>query len=115
MVLLASWLICLTTAKPSSSYPALESFDAIDADNYYIPYAEPITDFRLSRLRRGYYYVDNGFITAVPGSALPGGRRRLDSEAAKSAEERQDSYTPLLRYRQQRTKRKKLFVPNLYG
>ncbi|XP_067634190.1 uncharacterized protein [Eurosta solidaginis] len=90
--------------------------DTIDRE-YIVPYQQPITDYHLSRLRRGYYYVEDGFITAIPESAILA-KRRADATATASSSSAQSSASnaaQLAKYKRTHGKRKKLFVPNLFG
>ncbi|CAD7013136.1 uncharacterized protein LOC101457300 [Ceratitis capitata] len=83
--------------------------ESIDRD-YIIPYQQPITDYHLSRLRRGYYYVEDGYITAIPESAILA-NRRVDTVAPNGDETTANAG----KYKRTHGKRKKLFVPNLFG
>lgn len=83
--------------------------DTIDRE-YVVPYQQPITDYHLSRLHRGYYYVEDGYITAIPESVLYA-NRRVDTVSSNG-----DVATPnAAKNKRTNGKRKKLFVPNLFG
>ncbi|XP_037956460.1 uncharacterized protein LOC119686073 [Teleopsis dalmanni] len=100
-------------AKPASSdtviLPAASNVQRLDK-----AYTSSKIDSRFTRLRRGYYYVDDDYVDEVPVAYVP--------EAAKrAAERRQDrtrnslQYTPVVKYKHTRAKKKKLFVPNFFG
>ncbi|KAL9919791.1 uncharacterized protein ACN427_001584 [Glossina fuscipes fuscipes] len=91
----------------------LDSVNPPADDNYYLssrsssfdPLPRQQRDSLLNRLNRGYYYIDNGVITPVSGA------RRQDNDESRNVK-----FTPPLeRYKRTETKRKKLFVPNLFG
>ncbi|XP_054737814.1 uncharacterized protein LOC129244224 [Anastrepha obliqua] len=88
--------------------PTVTELGYVDAigQEYIVPYQHPITDYHLSRLRRGYYYVENGYITAIPESVI-NGNRRADTGTTSTVNEAKNKRT--------HGKRKKLFVPNLFG
>ncbi|XP_075167150.1 uncharacterized protein LOC142239255 isoform X2 [Haematobia irritans] len=97
-------IVILMIVSQSSAMPAKLSDDIID------------------NLKSGYYYIDNGVITRVKSdplrSTLPPGRRRQDSQDSSAVSSNLPSgvkFTPLVRYKQTKTNRKKLFVPNLFG
>lgn len=101
------------------------AIDRLD-ENYYVNYPPPVQKTSLlGHLKRGYYYVDDGDITPVnPNSfnrKLPQGQRRQDAAAISPNSLESDNlpdgvrFTPLVRYKQTHTKRKKLFVPNFFG
>ncbi|XP_050323799.1 uncharacterized protein LOC126755347 [Bactrocera neohumeralis] len=100
--------ITVADAKPTVTY--LDGYvDTIERD-YIVPYQQPITDYHLSRLRRGYYYVEDGYITAIPESFLYA-NRRVDTVSSSV-----NSATPnAAKNKRTDGKRKKLFVPNLFG
>lgn len=90
------------------------SYDHKSYDNSYaFTYGKPLTSDQLDKLNTGYYYVDNGYIAPVPSSSASSQR----SLNPYSSGQLSDSYkfSPILRYRKSRTKRKKLFVPNFFG
>lgn len=107
-------LICasnyITVADGKATVTYLDGYlDTIEHD-YIVPYQQPITDYHLSRLRRGYYYVEDGYITAIPESLLYA-NRRVDTVSSNS-----DGVTPsAAKNKRTNGKRKKLFVPNLFG
>ncbi|XP_017488732.1 PREDICTED: uncharacterized protein LOC108376981, partial [Rhagoletis zephyria] len=104
--------IASVNAKPTLTL--LDGYvDTIDRD-YIVPYQKPITDYHLSRLRRGYYYVEDGFITAVPESVIYG-NRRVDTVTTNSGDSSTVDAAQLVNYKRTHAKRKKLFVPNLFG
>ncbi|TDG47111.1 hypothetical protein AWZ03_006548 [Drosophila navojoa] len=121
--LLLSIMICKLTqchAKPiyydvdsyESGYG--RSYDHKSYDNSYaFTYGKPLTSDHIDKLNTGYYYVDNGYIAPV-SSSIASSQRSL---YPYSSGEFSDSYkfSPILRYRKSRTKRKKLFVPNFFG
>lgn len=85
------------------------------------------TDGIIDNLKTGYYYIDNGSITAVKPTnpldatdqAPPVGKRRQDATINRGVDVNQlpsgVKFTPLVRYKQTKTKRKTLFVPNFFG
>lgn len=94
------------------------------SDEYFGNYqTRPVApkDSLLNRLRRGYYYIDDGEITPVNPTDITQnvqtGRRRQDTGDSYNSNESDNSarYQPLVRYHQTHTKRKKLFVPNFFG
>lgn len=105
------------------------SIDRFD-DDYYLNYRQDTQRqpnvLPIDRLKRGYYFVDNGSIRPVtkPESV------QAPSTQAQAATRRQDNFsntvdinslpggvkfTPLVRFKQTETRRKRLFVPNLFG
>ncbi|XP_013102422.1 uncharacterized protein LOC106083742 [Stomoxys calcitrans] len=77
-----------------------------------------LSDGIIDNLRTGYYYIDNGVITAVrrTDATPPPGRRRQDSATGSPSDLPHGvKFTPLVRYKQTKTKRKRLFVPNFFG
>ncbi|XP_011187316.1 uncharacterized protein LOC105215212 isoform X2 [Zeugodacus cucurbitae] len=101
-------LVTLVNGKPAVTF--LDGYvDTIDRD-YIVPYQQPITDYHLSRLRRGYYYVEDGFITAIPESLLYA-NRRVDTVSSNGVA----ATTNGAKNKRTHGKRKKLFVPNLFG
>jgi len=115
--LLVSIIICkVSEAKPT--YYDLDSYEAYDTDrydssSYALTYGKPLTDNRLKKLNPGYYYVDDGYIAPVAASA--GYTRREDGISESGALPHNVKFTPIVRVRQTKTKRKKLFVPNFFG
>ncbi|KAI8037127.1 uncharacterized protein LOC128255699 [Drosophila gunungcola] len=120
--LLVSIVICKvsqSSAKPT--YYDLDSYEAYDTDrydsngdsSYALTYGKPLTDNRLKKLSPGYYYVDDGYIAPVAASA--GYTRREDVQPEGAALPHNVKFTPIVRVRQTKTKRKKLFVPNFFG
>ncbi|XP_037814156.1 uncharacterized protein LOC119605244 [Lucilia sericata] len=87
-------------------------------DEYFSNYqTRPVApkDSLLNRLRRGYYYIDDGEITPVNPTDIQTGRRRQDTGDSNESDQNGVKYTPLVRYHQTHAKRKKLFVPNFFG
>lgn len=104
--------------------------DRLDDDYYvnYRPRQNAPRNSLLSRLRRGYYYIDDGAITPVSPNQIaaaapkaPKGQRRQDFDGFLPNSINDDNlpngvkFTPLVRYKQTKTNRKKLFVPNFFG
>ncbi|KAH8348187.1 hypothetical protein KR084_005204, partial [Drosophila pseudotakahashii] len=119
--LLISIIICkVAEAKPT--YYDLDSYETYDTDrydtdsgsSYALTYGKPLTDNRLKKLNPGYYYVDDGYIAPVAASAGYT-RRREDANSESGALPHNVKFTPIVRVRQTKTKRKKLFVPNFFG
>ncbi|XP_018805029.1 PREDICTED: uncharacterized protein LOC108978959 [Bactrocera latifrons] len=100
--------ITVADAKPAVTYVD-GYFDRIEHD-YIVPYRQPITDYHLSRLRRGYYYVEDGYITAIPESLLHA-NRRVDTVSSRVNSARSNA----AKNNRTNGKHKKLFVPNLFG
>ncbi|KAH8389294.1 hypothetical protein KR200_010144, partial [Drosophila serrata] len=120
--LLVSIIICKvsqTAAKPT--YYDLDSYEAYDTDrydsgsSYALTYGKPLTENRLKKLNPGYYYVDDGYIAPVSSSAGTNTRREDSSPQNGAALPYNVKFTPIVRVRQTKTKRKKLFVPNFFG
>ncbi|XP_017077731.1 uncharacterized protein LOC108112401 [Drosophila eugracilis] len=118
--LLISIIICkVSEAKPT--YYDLDSYETYDTDrydtdsgsSYALTYGKPLTDNRLKKLNPGYYYVDDGYIAPVAGSV--GYTRREDGNSESGALPHNVKFSPIVRVRQTKTKRKKLFVPNFFG
>ncbi|XP_030388370.1 uncharacterized protein LOC115634653 [Scaptodrosophila lebanonensis] len=93
----------------SSAKPATLELDSID--DYGPTYGKPLTKSYLRSLDTGYYYVDGGYISPVYDSSASG-RRNLKIYGSSPGYVR---FEPLVGYRQTHAKRKKLFVPNLFG
>ncbi|KAH8277833.1 hypothetical protein KR018_008505, partial [Drosophila ironensis] len=117
--LLLSIVICKVSqisAKPTyydlDSYEAYDT-DRYDGDSYALTYGKPLTDNRLKKLSPGYYYVDDGYIAPVSTSGT--NTRRQDPNSEGGALPSNVKFTPIVRVRQTKTKRKKLFVPNFFG
>ncbi|TMW45315.1 hypothetical protein DOY81_009608 [Sarcophaga bullata] len=115
-------LIAESTARPFADLDTFVSTPLEFDDTYFPNYPQRTVvsqkNSLLSRLRRGYYYIDDGEITPVnPNEFQSSGRRRQDTPGTYNANDADNSdnvrYTPLVRYHQ--TKHKKLFVPNLFG
>ncbi|KAH8372930.1 hypothetical protein KR009_008274, partial [Drosophila setifemur] len=117
--LLVSIILCKvsqSTAKPT--YYDLDSYEAYDTDrydsgSYALSYGKPLTDNRLKKLSPGYYYVDDGYI--APVSTAGTNTRREDANSQSAALPYNVKFTPIVRVRETKTKRKKLFVPNFFG
>ncbi|XP_005177752.1 uncharacterized protein LOC101897557 [Musca domestica] len=80
----------------------------------------------LDSLKTGYYYIDDGVITAISPDTLitiardssrpPPGKRRQDTDVSADGQSANSvKFKPVVRYKQTKTKRKKLFVPNFFG
>ncbi|KAH8316685.1 hypothetical protein KR067_013350, partial [Drosophila pandora] len=120
--LLISIIICKvseSSAKPT--YYDLDSYENYDTDrydtdsgsSYALTYGKPLTDNRLKKLNPGYYYVDDGYIAPVSTSGVY--TRREDGSSQGGSLPSNVKFTPIVRVRQTKTKRKKLFVPNFFG
>ncbi|XP_073845823.1 uncharacterized protein [Musca autumnalis] len=102
-LLLLLMLITTTTITKVFSMPARQNDGIIDS------------------LKTGYYYIENGSIKSIS-------RGQLAIIAQNSLADRQDTlspnrsrttevvkFKPVVRYKETKTKRKKLFVPNFFG
>ncbi|XP_043662663.1 uncharacterized protein LOC122626455 [Drosophila teissieri] len=119
--LLISIIICkVAEAKPT--YYDVDSYENYDTDrydsyggsSYALTYGKPLTDNRLKKLSAGYYYVDDGYIAPVASNA---GYTRREGASPSDSDSLPHNvkFTPIVRVRQTKTKRKKLFVPNFFG
>ncbi|XP_068147177.1 uncharacterized protein [Drosophila tropicalis] len=116
--------ISQSLAKPTYAYDLDSSYETYDTDrygngdnSYSLTYGKPLTEDRLKKLNTGYYYVDDGYIAPVYGSTSTNQRRHdpTYSDDSTSGLPNNVRFTPIVRYKQTRTKRKKLFVPNFFG
>ncbi|XP_075166538.1 uncharacterized protein LOC142238714 [Haematobia irritans] len=125
-------LVTLMTINQISAVPVYNDIDriilspvgAIDRldEDYYLSYDR--SSERQSKyvnsdsLKTGYYYIDNGKIIPVSRRDINADQRRDDS--LSNSIDSSDSvdgikFTPLVRYKETQTRRKKLFVPNFFG
>ncbi|XP_055838799.1 uncharacterized protein LOC129906869 [Episyrphus balteatus] len=102
-----------------AAFPQSYTIDRFD--RAYRDFDDPhhIDDYRNSRLRRTYYTDDD--LHRSGGGYYPS-YQHYNSAPAPVPVRREDTnidralkFTPLVRYKSTRTKRKKLFVPNLWG
>ncbi|XP_055919862.1 uncharacterized protein LOC129951640 [Eupeodes corollae] len=108
-------LVCILTR--ALGYPQSYTIDRFDR-NYGGGFddSHQVDDYRNSRLRRTYYggpgddYHRGYYSSYQPYNRAPVPLRREDTNIDRALK-----FTPLVRYKSTRTKRKKLFVPNLWG
>ncbi|EDW32263.1 GL11540 [Drosophila persimilis] len=119
--LLLSIIACkLSQCSAKPTYYDLDSYENYDTDrydtgnSYALSYGKPLTENRLKKLNPGYYYVDDGYIAPVSTGTRPYTRRQ-DANQQVGDLPSNVRFTPLVRVRETRTKRKKLFVPNFFG
>ncbi|BFG05864.1 uncharacterized protein DMAD_04501 [Drosophila madeirensis] len=121
--LLLSIIACkLSQCSAKPTYYDLDSYENYDTDrydrysgnSYAFTYGKPLTENRLKKLNPGYYYVDDGYIAPV-STGTRTNTRRQDASLQDAPLPSNVKFTPLVRVRETRTKRKKLFVPNFFG